>query len=89
MVQGAKSASEGDVLTNKRVWSAVGNSLLLAVGLGSGLANEALFGFCGIGLGFGLRAGFAVGIVGRFAITDDALATLLVVKGVRDTYTPL
>jgi len=89
VVQGAKSASEGDVLTNKRVCCAVGNGLLLAVGLGGGLAGGALFGLCGLGLRFGLRAGFAVGVVGRFAITDDALATLLVVQGVRDTYTPL
>ena len=76
-------------MTNERVWRAVGNGLLLAVGLGGGLAGGALFGLRGLGLGFGLRGGFAIGVVGGCTVTDNALATLLVAVGVKDTYTPL
>ena len=89
MVQGAKSASERDDFADKRARCAARNGLLLAVGLGGGLAGGLLFGLCGLGLGFDLCADFAIGVVGRFTVTNDGLAMLLVVIGVRDTYTPL
>ena len=75
-VHGAKSATGRDDFANERAGRAVRNGLLLAVCLGGGLAGGGLLGFRGLGLGFGLCAGFAIGVVGRSAVTGDALATV-------------
>lgn len=88
-VHGAKSAAGRDDFTKKQARRAVRNGLLLAVGLGGGgLTGGVFVGLCGLGLGFGLRGGFAIGAVGGCTVTDNSLATLLVAVEVEDTYTP-
>lgn len=70
-IQSAKSARACKSAASKRVRFALRDGLLLADSFGGALAIGILLGLRGLGLGFGLRSGFALGVSGGRSFTGD------------------